>query len=491
MSLKSEIRISSLFIIAAFTILSCGLICIDELEISTYPDTCNCILKKEDRITVNFQTAPEKSSLEKLFRIEGPDGQIDGDFNWNENEAEYIPCKALSPGYRYCLKIDGEIRTREGKLYRKNISIPFYYETDESPPVVEFFEPSNAGIVDINTPLRMVFSRQIKTAAFDSAFSLNPGISYRTEWNKDSTEVNIIPDPCWMNLKYYRWTLSDCLTDMNGISLPCDAEGSFLVQQDITPPELTGVFPAVEDSSGTFTLLSGIDLDSLGINQHIAMRFSEDVDYFSLTKCLLFEPSIRGYLLNFSSDILIYYISENLSPGCEYSLELKEGISDTSGNISSDEWNIRFTPDVPEQLITSVELEDRNGLFAEFTADDFNPEGFFDTTALEYFDTGRLHFIIRLSEGYPPRFLNQRGEFESSISLQPLFPPGTAVPAVLSCHWENENSLRVIYEGLDSCVSDEPVYYTFKIRKGSIESATPIGSYLTESVFINFIGEIE
>lgn len=476
---------------AVILISSCGLIYLGDLGVSVYPANPDDILGTAENINVSFTEEVDKLSFESAFQLTGVSGSEDGDFNWDGDSVEFIANEAMRPGFRYRLKITGEIKTADGKTFSKNINIPFYYLHDALPPVLVLSNPENAAIAEIDTQLILTFSKSMDAESFEKHFNLTPNTDHSTVWNSDSTKVTITPEQGWINLQYYRWSLSDEITDLSDIPLPENFNGSFLVQTDTLAPDITAVYPAADNGDGSFTILTALTLEDLQTGNHIAVEFTEDIDFFSLRQCLSFAPSIDGYIVSLNPDTALYYIDENLPPGCDYEITIAEGLEDSSGNASTSEWIMTFTPDIPVQRINSIDIEDQNGVYTNLASADFNNDGFINTPGLNYYGSNSLHFVIHLSEAYPDLFVNQRMAFESTIGISPVFPPGTASPSVFSSTWETETRLRLIYEGFSSFAPGEPVFYRFDINTGSADSSAAGGSYLTEGISFVFLAEAQ
>jgi hypothetical protein len=237
--------------------------------------------------------------------------------------------------------------------------------------------------------------------------------------------------------------------------------------------------------------MQDLTLDELQQNEHFAVLFSEEINFQSLRQSFFIDPSIDGYLISLSPSSVLYYIEEKLPPESIYKLTIKEGLKDSSGNETADNNVICFSPDIRFQRITSIEIEDENGTYQTVLPADFNAPDFIDRAGLDYYGTDSLHFILNLSEPYPQSALEEKTAFESDITLSIVFPPGITAPELWSKAWETETRLRLIFKGLSSCQSDEPVYYKFNIKSGNLDSATPSGSYLENGVSFIFLGEID
>lgn len=492
------IKLKFIFSLAlTVNLLSCSFIDLRGLEITVFPAEADAVLRDNETVKLSFSPAIREKIFEETFKLSGVSGEMDGDFEWINNDMDssqtvcFYPLEKLQPGFQYRLKINGELTARDGRTFFKKINIPFYYLTDADPPVIEAVSLKPAEITDIYASLKLTFSKGIDKDSFNDGFRLSPASDWVSEWNTDGSRVVITPEEQWLNLQYYRWTLSTDIISTDGIPLPEEYEGSFLVQNDTAAPKLSSLYPAADNKDGSFTLKTLLSADDLLIKEHLALNFSKAVDLDSLRKNLLFNPSIEGYLTAVSANTILYYIHEEIPPGNTYELTITEGLEDNNGNSTAADITRVFTPAVPVQEITSVVIEDQNGVFLALTETDFNSQSFIDTTGIKYFGTDGVHIIVNISEGYPESSINARLSFEQSISFTPVFPPGTLPPSLSMKNWDSDNSLRLIYRELTVCSTEEPVYYELRIKAGSSDSATPYGSYLTESVFFRMLAEVD
>ncbi|HAK46234.1 MAG TPA: hypothetical protein DCO79_10005, partial [Spirochaeta sp.] len=460
---------------------SCSLIYLGDITIEVVPSFADSILEANETIRIVFSEEPEHSSFESIFKLTGPDGACEGDFEWSiddqsQTSVVFSPLDDMQPGFRYRLKIKGDLDCVSGRVFSKDINIPFYYLTDALPPVLNSVTVNNADIVDVQTEIVFSFSKAVDSDSFDDAFSLNPSTDFDISWNAAGTAVTVSPTDKWLNLQYYRWSISTDLIDNEDIPIPKLESGSFLVQADTSAPELLSICPAADNGDGSFTLKTALGGEDLLSGEHLAITFSEEVDYNSLVRNFSINPSIDGYLLEYDTDTVLYYINESLPPDTEYELIINEGLEDTAGNSTADEISVSFIPLIPKLEITSVEIVDNSGSFMTLTNTDFNNDGYIDTPGLDLLGIDTLHFVLALSESYPEGRINQRQSFIDLISLSPVFPPGTITPTLYLSSWLTDNSIELIYEGLIACSVDEPVYYEFKINEGSEDSEAANGA---------------
>ena len=327
-----------------FIFLSCALIWLGDLELTTIPAENNQIINSDDQITIGFSEEVDRISFESIFSLTGPGGDEEGDFLWDTASVVFLPAGEMQPGFRYRMKINGELKAVDGKTYTEYIDIPFYYRSDALPPLFLSSDPANAEIINTDTELILNFSKAVDSDSFEDSFSLSPSTDFSCEWTDGGARVVISPVQAWTNLKYYSWLISTELTDSEGIHLPRKETGSFLVQFDTTAPLITGIHPAADNGDGSYSILSAFGPENLLLGQHLALTFSEGIDFTSLRQNLSFDPSIEGYIAAINPATALYYISEDLPPANEFKLTIEKGLTDTRGNATIEDWTSNFTP---------------------------------------------------------------------------------------------------------------------------------------------------
>ncbi|MDC7226719.1 MAG: Ig-like domain-containing protein [Spirochaetales bacterium] len=477
-------RLSLLLILLMLLLTGCGIIDITGPVITTYPSEINTVVGHDQPLTASFSEAVDQIAFEDIYGVEGPAGQLEGDFEWDGLEVVFSPLEALSPGAKYRLKIDGIIKTINGGQYAKYVDIPFYYQTDEFPPVLLDYQPMDCEFVDTKQNIRLEFSKTVDTDSLKKAFSLSPADDFIIDWDEDNTTAVIKPETEWQNLQFYSWQLSTELLDTLGISAVEEKKGSFLVQCDSTPPEIISIHPAECNNDGSFFVRSSAGPDELNLGEHLAIIFSEAINFDSLTKNFSLTPSPDGYLLLLTPETVLYYIDEDISPGENFDAVIRKGLEDGFGNASTSDWKLNFTPDIRPIEIEGISIEDSGGIFITADENDYNSGSALNTAGVEYIGPDSLHFIVTLSEVYTEAELNARLAFESDISLTVIFPPGTGAPKLFSTEWETNRRLRLIYKALVTSTAEESIFYRFKIQNGDRASANISGSYLTESIEI-------
>ena len=485
---------SKLLILFSFFILfSCSFIDLRPLNIASCPGRAGEILKEGETLSLTFSHSVERHSAETIFRLSGPSGCIDGDFFWEGNTMYFTPLSPLDPGYQYALSFQGRIASDNGTFYDKDFLLPFYYITDSSPPLLIQTFPSKAGLVDVHQPLILTFNTSMNTQVVEDSFSLQPGTKTDFQWNSGNSAVTIIPEDQWVNLQYYTWRISSDAADSQDIRIPREYSGSFLVQLDAEAPALISSHPAHEKDDGGFDVLDIMTLDDLSFGDHIALVFNEEISFETLKQYFKIQPRLDGYILSLNPYTAMYYIMENIPPETDYCITIRSGLEDSSGNPTAEDIEVSFTPDIPGLDIMKISINHAGGTY-DILPNDFNNPNPVTIIDFRYYGTSPDYFIyisIELSQGFTPVEAAARQSFENSVSLIPVFPPGTVVPDEYITSWMSNTVLQFQFRDVITSTATQPVYYRVRIKGGDSVAANNEGAYLIESIDCSFQGAQE
>ena len=110
----------------ALLVCGCGLISFDRLSVTVWPSQREAILPGAVSLWVEFPSSPDRQSAQRLFTLSSPDGQVSGDFRWNDLRMYFDPVPALRPGVRYMLVFRGRVTLENGQAFDADEEVPFY-----------------------------------------------------------------------------------------------------------------------------------------------------------------------------------------------------------------------------------------------------------------------------------------------------------------------------------------------------------------------------
>lgn len=234
------------------------------------------------------------------------------------------------------------------------------------PPRVLSTIPVNNDTVNVNSILKINFSKRMKTAGFTDALRILPQIPFSSlTWSDEDRSVTINKTSLLTNSTTYSITILPSATDINGVPIDGDGNGvpgdSFYfsfrtVGVDSVGPVIIASFP---DSTST----TGFDVESV-----ISIEFDELLNTSTLnhTNVILKKGSeavskdIRSVNIN-NRAILSMKTTSQLANNTGYSVTLTQGIKDVFNNPLGQVTEIPF--------ITSGLRYDEYRMIDDFTAE--------------------------------------------------------------------------------------------------------------------------
>lgn len=460
---------------AALTLLLCGcaLISFERLTVTVWPSERGAILKAAASPWVEFPSSPDRPSVQRLFTLSSPDGQVSGDFRWNDRRMYFDPVPALRPGVRYVLAYRGRVTLENGQAFDADEEVPFYVGHPGPGPALLSSDPVAGATAAIDRPLVLSFSDRIDPNSFAREFDLQPSAETIVTWDLPGRVVTITPKDAWANLSTYTWKIGKDLSAPDGTPTGTDYGGRFRVQQDSTTPTVISVVPGIR---GTL-LPTSLDLDHTGADDVLLFNFSEDIRTDSLSSALTSTPSIKGTLLRVSSAVYALIPDERFVMGQRYTLRIAGTVEDLSGNKLASPYEQSFTPDIPIQAVLSIKA-----VYAA-TEDEWTAFNTLDAKPVSIDVTGLLHLVIQFAV---PFTVESGAHLVSAIVLDGFFPASLADPSLVSAAWTGGQTLSLIYAGLEKSSSEIGKYYKLTLPGGAASSDNGTGSFLKDDVWLNF-----
>ncbi len=469
-------------------IFSCQIIDMSDIEVTIYPSERNQIIEEDDIIWIEFSENIGQTEAEGFIQLLGPEGIVEGDLTWQDKRLRLRPYEDLTRGFRYNFKFQGMINTIDGRNYQIDKNIPFYAGTDSSKAILVSFTPESGTITSAFDPIAFNFSKELDTNSFEQNFTINPSADLDFFWENDNSKVTVTAEQKWTNQKLHQWKIPAKVTDTDQIQIAMEYSKTFLVQLDVTPPQILNIQPTIKQNDGTYLPLTALGLTDIENNNDIYFQFDDSIDFASLNSSFSIKPDLDGHLKQISPQEFVYIKGDNFVPAEEHTITFKEGLQDISGNSIPEDIVYNFIPDVPAIQVQSIEIKHKNGnLILDDT--DFNSSDLIGIAGYEYFGADPdyiLNFVITLDQQFSSSEITAKQNFVQGISCETTFPESVSSPFQYSSSWTSENVLSIQFIAFEIASDDEPVYYRFKILGGSISSANLSGSYLLEDVYFYF-----
>lgn len=183
------------------------------------------------------------------------------------------------------------------------------------PPVVEDTSPRNGSVdVYVNTPIVLVFNKEMDRPSVEAAFNLTPFAPGSFTWEGEVARYNM--DGFLEEGTAYTFTLDTSVRDMDGIHLQEPLEVNFVTGSgiDVYPPYVVSI------------LASRAPLDAI-----VRITFSEPMDRASVEVAFSIDPPTAGGL-SWQEDTLIFTPHELLDYDTLYTVHIDGSAQDLGGN---------------------------------------------------------------------------------------------------------------------------------------------------------------
>ena len=229
-------------ILLFFFISGCGIISLEMVEYSTYPEKRNQTISREARIWIEFSIPPDREQAEASFTLLRKGVPVEGDYTWEKNRLFFTPVPPLKPGVRYLLAFAGDIVSAAGERHPVNTSVPFFVDCSGPAPVLLQSSPPPGEVCGTRRRLQFLFSTPLDESSLLQGFHLTPERRLLFSLKADKMTVTVSPEVDWEPHTVYTWEFTEKVTALDGTPLGGAYTGTFVTQADTVPPSVRGVF---------------------------------------------------------------------------------------------------------------------------------------------------------------------------------------------------------------------------------------------------------
>jgi hypothetical protein len=450
---------------------------LSDLDVTLYPRENASVIASTEPVWIEFSEPVRHEDAESAVSLKSFTGSVSYDVSWDGNRITLTPTEGWKAGASYTLSCRGAVKVSDGRSFSVSESVAFYAIARSAPPELIARDPADDAIVSRTAKVTLTFSKPLNGSDIERYVAIAPSAAFTAAISDSGTILTIAPKSSWEGLTRYQWTIRDDLTDAEGIPLNNECRGYFRVQDDTTPPERPEVLAVdPQDSSGTYPL------SALAKKSGILFRFDEAIDSESFARALSVAPEVPLTVRVVDrSTLLAYPAASEWASGTAYLMTLKKGLSDVSGNLTTEDFTWGFTPSFPALTLLSItnSPEGPNAVFEgdELAASEPLPIG---VNAGLY-----LHdFIIRFSE---PLSATETERLIEATSLDAVFPRSIRSPSLVSANRTPEGSVFLRYYDLtlpDAEVVGSRVIYRLSIDGGPSGFSLDSGSRLAGDITV-------
>jgi hypothetical protein len=304
--------------------ISCGDLLLPPLEVIS--------IHAEDDVKILFSAQPSTVSIRRAFSLTEDGMNLSGDFLFDGKYVVFTPVNGIQKNHEYAVTITTIAEDEKGNSLLNDFVYQFYTKPVTEPPVILSVFPENESIILTElSAIVFTFSKSVSEHSFTRAFKISPSVNYLLEWNPDFTSVTVrSASP----LAYGRYTISVStdLSDEHGNEPPNPFTSTFLYGTDTDEPEYTAAWKIPNDTAKIIN--ANTITDNIPADAEIHISFNETVAIESIAGFFTITPSIGFTVtpdLQTRKDIVIAF-SERPSWLGEYTLTIRKGIEDMSGN---------------------------------------------------------------------------------------------------------------------------------------------------------------
>jgi hypothetical protein len=243
-------------------------------------------------------------------------------------------------------------------------------------------------------------------------------------------------------------------------------------------------------ATGAVTPL-GSELDGqIAYGDSILLTFSEDVDLPTLETACSLTPSVAGTFHHVTANEYVFVPSDSWTMSKQYVLAISTDLKDLAGNPLTSEYRNVFTPNIPVQTVTEIDLDGSLDpaatpyqIIPPFATSPYSVP--WDPTATLDDDLS-LIITIKFSQPYDEA---HQATIANAVQLTGDYPSDVTTPVITSETWLGSNTSFVIsFTSLmhsDSATTPTTWrYYRLTIPGGPDQSMNQNGSFLEAPVTI-------
>jgi len=335
---------------------SCDILRLSHFEIISWtPETGYHNNPDEIFISLNFSHEPDKMSVERNFSLTGDDDPVKGNISWDGNKLIFTPLIPLEKNKDYVINLSSDAHDTKGVSMEDAFTGEFTTRFDNSRPVLISCYPAQYDdISDKRMNVKLKFSAPVSLNTLYENVSYNPSMTGLWKYDIDEKSVIFIPLEEWSQNNRYEIKISSSLINNNGMNIRKDFSSIFTTGIDKIKPILLNVM-RITGEDDYIPLLK--DNGYSGAWEHLAVNegwekddklmlvFSKPVDTGTVKNNFNADDSSNLIMLTpygFSREI-IFKFETNPAYNSRFSLRIKPGIKDESGNESADEYVYRIS----------------------------------------------------------------------------------------------------------------------------------------------------
>jgi hypothetical protein len=316
-------------------------------------------------IWVEFSQDINRTKAEQAFSFTENASPVPGSFGWTGNRLSFVPSRLVSAGNDYEISVLASAESTQGNSLSKDFRFAFTTKSEPGRPTIISFQPLDGSRIS-NTLLPVIirFSEPIDPASFIAALSVSPDPGGVISFDATGSIATFTPLAEWKPGSTYSITVSDTVKDLSGNRLAAELKFQFISGSGSVRPTLVAARPTVNGvPQGSGLTLQDPAVGAPQVNAGfectwgIGLQFSQPVLRENIESYIDFQPA-WGYAIapaGGPSDRFLLVPRDRFLWGALYSMTVRHGVVDVSGNASVADSGCFLRADGPRTRPPSVE----------------------------------------------------------------------------------------------------------------------------------------
>jgi hypothetical protein len=301
-------------------------------------------------ISLDFSNEPDKTSIEKNFSLTGDGNTVRGNFLWSNNKMVFSPLTPLEKNTDYTINLSSDAHDTKGLSMDETFNRVFTTRPDNTRPVlISNYPEMYSEITDPRTEIKLEFSTSVPLKTLYDNVSFTPLMTGIWRLENDGKLAIFTPLDAWNQNARYEIRFSTSLTDNNGMNIRNDFFCVFSTKSDSEIPYLVSakritnkneqilLIPDKGYSGAAETPVENHDWEK---DDKLMLVFSKPLDSLSVKNYISIDDG-PNLIMETSTGLQTEHIFKFESiPAYEsrFTLRVKPGIKDDTGNESKDEY---------------------------------------------------------------------------------------------------------------------------------------------------------
>ncbi len=471
--------------LAALALSGCALIDLSGFPVTTWPTASDGVLASAANVWVQFPEPVDRAAVEPFLTVTAAGQSMAGDLSWDSNRLIFTPVTPFASGVRHVLRLQGAVKTVAGRTFDELVIVPFYVRTDEPPPIISTVTPAEGAVVSGGALLSLGFSEPMDTALFRDSFAVSPSTDFLVSWNAGHTVAMISPTVRWAVETLYSWSVASACKSESGVAVARVWSGTFLVQADAISPVVLPPGRALVSGATVSPLPGG--LSDLLRGDSMLLSFSEDVDLSTLETAFSLSPAVAGTIRRVSPGTFVFVPADDWTMGQEYVLTISTDLKDLAGNPLPSPYRQVFTPAVPVQTVTEIDLVGNLTDTPVYVTGQLNN----NTPYLLNWEIGAppdsalvLTVTLHFSQPYDDA---HKQALVSAVRFAGFYPDTVISPQVTQVSWSGPRTVSISYIGFARSANTpslQRLYYKLTVTSGPEQTGNQEGAFLKDPVTV-------